>query len=181
MQPIELIQNEPGVPAMPRCATATILAVAATFALSACHRPQGPVMNYTGASDTFYSYEYLPTTVTLLDTRTEEVIFHLDIPVGKQLSLQFLDGEGDDPVYTPDLMVYEVWDQKTEFGKLRNSITVPSADVRRLDVSYRPAPEQRPEPAEMQFATEGDEQPDWWSSTGGETGDDTPAVNIYDD
>lgn len=167
---------------MSRCAAATTLAAAATLALSACHRPQGPVMNYTGASDTFYSYEYLPTTVTVIDTRTEEVLFAMDIPVGKQLSMQFLEGEGDDPVYTPDLMLYEVWDRGTTYGKLRNSITVPSADVRRLDVSYRPAPEYRPEPEEMQFATETDEQPAWWTSSGSEvTGGDKPAVNIYDD
>ncbi len=164
-----------------RCAASLTLTAVAVLALSACHSPKGGIMPYTGGTDVFYSGEYLPATITLMDTRTDEVIFAIDVPTGQQIVLQFLDGEGDDPVYAPDLMMYELMERGTSFGKLRNAITVPSADVRRIDVNYRPGPENRPEQEDMQYATEDSEAPEWWSNEGGRQSSESPAVNIYDD
>lgn len=161
---------------------AAITVSAAVLALTGCLDPKGGFMPYTGSPDVFYSWEHTPCTVTLIDTRTEEVLFAMDIPPGKQLALRFLADEGDDPVYTPDVMLYEVMDRGTKFGRLRNSITVPSSDVRRLDVDYRDGPELRPKPADMDYATEStDDNPDWWSSRGGKLPKEKREINIYDD
>ena len=124
----------------------------AVLVLPGCLSPKGGMMPYTGSPDVFYSWEHLPATVTLLDTRTDEVLFAMDVPPGKQLAVRFLAGEGDDPVYTPDLMLYEVMKRGEKYGKLRNSITVPSADVRRLDVDYRDWLILRRRPSDAQFA-----------------------------
>jgi len=167
-----------------RCAAALDVAATITTAglLSGCHRPQGGVLSYTGEPHTYYSYEHQPTTVTLLDTRTDEVVFAMDIPPGKQLSIQFIEGDGDDPVYTPDLMVYEVMDRGTTFGKLRNSVTVPSADVRRVDVDYRTGWEPRPETGDEQLTVQQEEdRPEWWTREGGPVPEGDRPVNIYDD
>lgn len=161
---------------------AALTILAGLTLLPGCLTPKGGMMPYTGAPDVFFSWEHEPCTVTLIDTRTDEVIFAMDIPPGKQLAVKFLDGEGDDPVYTPDVMLYEVMERGEKFGKLRNSLTVPSADVRRIDVDYRSGSELRPRPADSEYATgvEG-ENPDYWSSRGGQVPEEKRDINIYDD
>ncbi len=124
-----------------RCVTAGCC-VAMTFA--GCHLPGGGLLSRTGSSMTYYSTEFQPTTITLVDTRTDEPFFSIEIPVGKQLTLQFDEGRGHDPLATPDLMRYSFFDIGTTVGRLREILSVPSAVSRRLDVSYRDAPERPP-------------------------------------
>jgi len=107
------------------------------LAIAGCHSPKGGWMPFTGGSHTYASYETRPATITILDLRTMDEIFTMNVPPGKQLTLDFKDGEGDDPVYNPDLMRYEVFDLGTETGKLRNTLNVPPANARRIDVTYR--------------------------------------------
>ena len=66
--------------------------------------------------------------------------------MGKQLTLDFKTGDGDDPVATPDLMRYEIFPIGTSIGRLRNSLTVPNQYSRRIDVDYRAGPETAPPP-----------------------------------
>jgi hypothetical protein len=146
-----------------------IAAVVAGGALAACHTPGGGIMPFTGGSHTFYSTETRPVTVELVDLRNKQVVFRMDIPPGRQLSLDFRAGEGDDPVYTPDLMRYHVWEVGTTTGRLRNSLTVPAAWARRLDVSYRPGVEYMTAPPDRELRTdEMEDRPDWWTPQGGE-------------
>jgi hypothetical protein len=161
---------------------ATVLAcsLAASIAIIGCHRPQGAMMAYTGGSHTYYSTEDQPKTVRITDVRTNEVIFSMDVPAGKQLTMDFVPGEGDDPVYTPDLMRYHVWDIGTETGVLENSLTVPAANSRRIDVFLREGPEYAEAPPQrMLRADEVGERPDWWTPEGGEMPEDRKGVDNY--
>lgn len=169
---------------MPRSAAAFAIAatVTAGFTLGGCYSPKGGMMPYTGAAETYYSYAHRPATITLVDTRTDEVVFAIDVPAGKQLTIDFVEGDGDDPVYTPDLMLYEVMDRGTKYGKLRNSVTVPSSDVRRIDVSYREGPELPPGPGDEQLTVQQEEdRPEWWTPQGGSIPEGDRPVHIYDD
>ena len=75
---------------------------------------------------TFYSTEDSPKTVTLVDIRSGERVFIMEIPAGKQLVLDFVGDNGDDPVNTPDLMKWEVFPIGTGYGALSNAMTVPN-------------------------------------------------------
>lgn len=141
--------------------------------LGGCHRPQGALVPYPGGSLTYYSTEDQPKSVTVVDTRSDEVVFAMDIPVGKQLSMNFQADAGDDPVERPDLMRYEIWDIGTRYGRLRNTVTVPNANSRRVDMYLRNAPEYAEYPDDHQYRTDDDEdRPDWWSERGGVKPDD---------
>ena len=122
---------------MSRRAHTLALAAVGALAIAGCHTPKGGWMPFSGGSHTYASYETRPVTVSIVDVRTMERIFTMNVPPGKQLTLDFKLGEGDDPVYNPDLMRYEVFDLGTETGKLRNILNVPPANARRIDVSYR--------------------------------------------
>ena len=161
-----------------RSLTAVAVAVAA---LSGCYTPQGGIMPYTGGPSTYVSNEQFPATVTLVDTRTDEPFFSIEIPPGKQLVLDFVDGGGDDPVATPDLMRYQIFARGTSTGKLRQALTVPNAASRRIDVDYRPGPEAPPASAERLLRTdELIDRPAWWTPQGGPLPDRDPAMTMYD-
>ncbi|MCZ6834455.1 MAG: hypothetical protein O7G85_01645 [Planctomycetota bacterium] len=102
-----------------------------------CYSPKGGLMPATGGPQTYHSYETLPVTITIVDLRSNDEIFTMHVPPGKQLTFDFQIGEGDDPIYNPDLMRFEVFDMGTDSGKLRNTLSVPAADARRIDVTYR--------------------------------------------
>ena len=162
-------------------ARSLILNVAAALILAGCYSPSGGLIKRRGAANTYYSTQSRPATVTIVDTRTEEPFFTIEIPVGKQLTMDFKEGKGDDPVLTPDLMVYQIFDLGTSIGKLRNSVTVPNQFCRRIDVDYRPAPEEMPpSPDKPLRADELADRPDWWTPEGGPRPKDE-AKTLYDD
>ena len=74
-----------------------------------------------------YTYKSTPTqpkTITLVDIRTGEQIWSYDIPVGKRLSLQFVDDKLDD-TWRPSVMRWDVAPGDSLFGELKNQIAVP--------------------------------------------------------
>ncbi len=148
-----------------------------TILLAGCYNPRGAFYSHVGQAATYWSTESLPTTITILDTRTGEPFFTVEIPVGKQLVLDFKSGEGDDDLLTPDLMRYDVMPLGQKTGTLRNGISVPDRFSRRIDVSYRAAPEygkRVDEPFRLD-----EKKPDWWTPQGGPMpGND--ALHIYD-
>jgi hypothetical protein len=145
------------------------LIVASTFALAGCYGPRGAWSPYTGNGYTYESTEMKPVTITLIDTRTEQPFFKLEIPAGKQLTMNFLEGEGDDPVERPDRMVYSIWDNGTSTGRLTNMLTVPPVGCRRIDYTVRASPEWREAPASYEDRVDtGAQHPAWWTPQGGE-------------
>ena len=164
--------------------TAVILSlgVATMLASAGCHMPHGGWFNHTGGSQTYYSTEARPTTVTLIDVRTGEALFAMDIPPGKQLTYALDEGEGDDPVHRPDLLKYQIFDIGTTTGKLRSSLTVPPANVLRFDVSFREGNELRPQPYNHELrADQTANLPGWWTAEGGPLPDEDVQATMYDD
>jgi hypothetical protein len=149
-------------------------------ALTACHSPSGGVMPYTGASTTYYSTEMSHKTVSVIDLRSNSTIFSVDIPPGKQLTIDFDSGEGDDPVDTPDLMRYEIMDLGTRIGTLHNSMTVPNAASRRVDVAIHKGPRYAAQPPQRPLRTdELADRPAWWTPEGGPMPEDN-RLGMYD-
>jgi len=159
-----------------------VAALAVTVLLSGCYYPGGGLFSSTGGPQTYLSTEALQKSVTMLDLRTGEVFFSIDIPPGKQLVIDFERGKGDDPVYTPDLLMYDVFDAGTKTGSLGNSMTVPPAAARRIEMNVVQAPAFRPgddgataSPGEISSA------PAWWTPEGGPIDRDHGGVGVYDD
>ncbi|MBC8203171.1 MAG: hypothetical protein H8E91_05020 [Planctomycetes bacterium] len=154
-----------------------IIAVLSTVTVSGCkmYSPGGNVFfNGPDSAATWESTEEFPKTITLIDTRSGENIFVMEIPVGKQLVIDFETDGGNDLVESPDLMRWEVFDVGTGWGALNNAMTVPNRWSRRLDIAIRPSSEYAipSEPLAMQVDT-AEDHPDWWSNEGGE-------IDVYD-
>jgi len=108
--------------------------------LAGCYSPGGGFMPASGRGFTYISTSMQPLTISVVDVRTQKAFFSMEIPPGQQLTFNFLPGGGDDPVNTPDRMVFAVWEAGTENGKLDNQLTCPPAAARRIDIDIRPGP-----------------------------------------
>jgi len=146
----------------------TTALVASTLCLAGCYGPSGGIYPYSGGGYTYVSSEMRPVTITVIDTRTEEPFFKFEIPAGKQLTMNFLEGGGDDPVERPDRLVYAIFDSGTSVGRLTNQLTCPPLGCRRIDYSVRTGPEWREEGAEFANRIDGmSSKPAWWTPQGG--------------
>ncbi|MCL4210612.1 MAG: hypothetical protein HRU76_04485 [Phycisphaeraceae bacterium] len=158
-----------------------LIPLAALTLLTGCHSPQGAFMPYTGGTQTLHSTETSPKTFRLIDLSTGETAFEIDIPAGHQLTYDFIEKGGDDPVSRPSLMRYEIFAIGTRTGRLRNSISVPAATARRADWYIRDGMEARPEPPEYRFRTDRvEDRPDWWSPRGGAMPNEGIKTTLYD-
>jgi hypothetical protein len=88
----------------------------------------------------YVSREWEPKTVTLIDTRTGESLWSVDVPVGKQLSVGFRKGAGPNP-FKPDMMDWGMSEHGRTSVARPNQMPVPAAGSRRLEFSLRPTPE----------------------------------------
>ena len=124
------------------------LCVAGALFASACG-PTAPYRPYSaeggsGASIdefTYVSSAHAPKTITVVDTRTDEVVFAVDIPVGQQLVVNFDDKKADREKYMSGTMRWGVMKAGTRFGNKRNQVEVPPARSRRIDMVIRDGPE----------------------------------------
>lgn len=160
----------------------TAVGLSAVVSLTACHTPGGGLFASADGPSTIISTETMQKSISMVDLRSGEVFFAMDIPPGKQLVWQFHKGEGDDPVYTPDLMHFEVQEAGDKFGKLRNTMTVPGASSRRSDVTVKQVVQYQA-PSNEQAALRSDQaadRPDWWTPRGGAMPEDR-RLNLYDD
>jgi hypothetical protein len=149
-----------------------VIGLSAAALVAGCnqHRPNnGGMWSHTGGPQTIASTENSQKSVRMTDLRSGEVFFAMDIPPGKQLTFDFDRDEGDDAVYTPDIMRYEVKDLTDTYGKLTNAMTVPNEASRKVDVfvtqgvAYQPA-----QPEQTSLRTDRPEdRPDWWTPRGG--------------
>src|SRR5688572_18835336 len=123
-----------------RLARLALPLLAGAALLPGCYVPGGD--GFSTDTHTYVSTPWQPYTVTLKDTRTGKDFWSIDVPVGKQLVVQFKKDEGIPNSPTPDLMRWEIMESGEMFGDLDNSIPVPPSDgSRRLDPTLRPAPE----------------------------------------
>ncbi len=129
---------------MKSLATRLAIGIAAATLLTGCYTPSGGFNPGTGRGFVYISTPTRPVTITLVDTRNGEPFFKLDIPAGEQLTFKFVEGSGTGSRIEPTKMMWAVWEAKTEFGSLNNQLICPPASCRRIDVSFRPAPEDPP-------------------------------------
>lgn len=122
------------------------LAVAggAASLLAGCYTEGGGQMSMDRF--TYVSTPSQPKTITLVDTRTFESIWSIDVPVGQQVAVQFIkDSKGEEGVtpdaYRPDIMRWSLMKAYNTSGELDNAIAVPPSYCRRLEMKLRPSPE----------------------------------------
>jgi hypothetical protein len=127
-------------PNSPARFTLSVAGLCAALTLSACvgyNAPGGP----RASRDRFIyeSTEWMPQTVTVRDTRTGEAIWSMDVPVGRQLIMQFRPGRGEGDYY-PDSMEWALAD-RGKGARLDMMISVPGPTARIVEPTLRPAPE----------------------------------------
>ena len=123
---------------MHRWRVGVFLGVATVLAGHGCTQKGGgllPSAAGTASPMTWDSTAALPKTVVIVDTRTGENVFEINIPMGQQLSVQFF--EHKDPQEhpeAPDIMKYTLHPLGRWVGHLEQSVLVPHAWNRRVDV-----------------------------------------------
>lgn len=125
--------------------TAALLASAALSlaTLSGCKWSSWGMASADGRFN-YTSTIHTPYTVTLVDTSTGDVLWTYEVPVGKTLSVRFLEGH-DAEATGKDTMKWEVFPAKRMGSTLANSMPVPAASSRILKVYLREGPEAFPE------------------------------------
>ncbi len=159
---------------------ALMISLTGLLGLSGCYAPGGGLNPKTGAAQTIYSTASAVKSFHLVDTRTGETIFSIEIPVGKQLTYQFTPDRGDDPVQRPDLMKYQLFNIGKTSGRLRNGVSVPDQFSRLVTWDYAPGQYFEEPPPSVRYRVDppGD-RPAWWSPKGGPMPEDS-ARNLYD-
>jgi hypothetical protein len=93
-------------------------------------------------SFTYISTPFEPLSVTLYDNRDKEPLWTVDVPVGKKVTIRFLKNQSEDSTARrPDIMQWEIYDEKNRRANLTSTMAVPPANSRLLKVSLRDGPE----------------------------------------
>lgn len=98
---------------------------------------------FSGSSTDRHVYEsttWQPKTVTLIDTRTGETAWSVDVPVGQAIVVSFSEGTGPNE-YRPDEIKWEMAPIGRTIITPMNRQPCPPAYARRLDMTLRAAPE----------------------------------------
>lgn len=112
--------------------------LAGSLAAGGCWTEGG--RGYSNDSYTYISREWEPKTISVIDTRTGQAVWSYEVPVGRQLIMEFFQGGSGDATL-PDRLHWGDRDAGTLFGLPENSVNVPSASARRVDMKLRPVPE----------------------------------------
>jgi len=94
---------------------------------------------------TYESTEFSPKTVRLVDVRTLEEIWSVDVPVGHKLVVRFYPNKSDDNIHNPDAMRWRIYPATQLSAMLDNSMPVPGPEARRLEWEIRSTPEYAPD------------------------------------
>jgi len=87
---------------------------------------------------TYISTPFEPLTVTLYDQRDNEPLWTVDVPVGQKVTVRFRTNKAKEgTTRRPDIMQWEIYDQKKRRANLTNTMAVPGADSRLLKVALR--------------------------------------------
>ncbi|MEC9372703.1 MAG: hypothetical protein VYC34_02630, partial [Planctomycetota bacterium] len=114
-------------------------ALCGTLALAGCYTETG--LGYSADQTTYVSSTWQPKTVTIYDTRTQEAIWSVDIPVGQKLTVDFGKGNKGQSELMPDKMRWRLMPEGQLGGDLVNEMPVPPPSARLVQLTLRPAPE----------------------------------------
>lgn len=121
-------------------AAVAALATGVVGGVGGCYYPGGP--GFSVDRFTYESTTWQPWTVTLEDTRTGQVFWSIEVPVGYQLVIDFDEGPvGTADEFTPDIMKWEIMPIGRRYGHLDNTMRVPPASARLLVPTLRRVPE----------------------------------------
>lgn len=112
--------------------------LAAAIGLTACSTPGG--LPWSADRYVYQSNEWQPWTVSLIDARTGESLWSVDVPVGQQLVMGFRRGAGPNE-FKPDIMYWGITENGRAISRQSNLVPVPPAHARRLEPVLRPTPE----------------------------------------
>ena len=138
-----------------------------TFAGCSFHKPGGTLFRGTGDTTTIESTERVQKSVTLVDIRSGEVLVSIDVPIGKQLTWDIVPGMGKDPVETPDLMRWQIWEVGTRTGSMQNALSVPNASSMRVDIDIRQDVAYAEGPTQLTPRSDRPVAPEWWRREAG--------------
>jgi hypothetical protein len=96
---------------------------------------------------TYVSTGDFPQNVTVLDWTTDEKLLTVEIPIGQQLVIRFFEDYNDKDPNRPALMRWKLMPRGQRFGELNNTMPVPDATRRRVDVDVRERADAVPMPA----------------------------------
>lgn len=103
--------------------------------------------SYSLDKHTYVSRTWEPKTINVVDTRTDEVFWSYELPVGRKLVIWFkTDGNADDP-HMPDLIRWGEMPAAARFGEIDQEAPAPPSSARRIDWYLRPVPEMAPSTA----------------------------------
>jgi hypothetical protein len=151
-----------------RLAANLALAACTVVAIGGCYSTSPGLFSTSTDTHVYASTTMRPITITVIDVRTEEPFFRMEIPVGQQLNIDFEETGGDDPVLRPAKMSWAMWDAGKVLGSLTNSLSVPDKTSRRIEYTLRSVPEYQPQPPQAPMRiSEGTTPPDWATEAGG--------------
>lgn len=132
-------------------AAGALLAAGVGCASLATQKPGGRMASLD--QHTYVSDTYSPKTVRLVDTRTLEEIWSVDVPVDYKLVVKFYSKASEDNHDNPDIMRWEVFPADDWGTLLDNQMPVPAKHARRLEWEVRSgpefAPEEHPDPLDL--------------------------------
>ena len=137
-----------------RSAASLMIAAALTAASCGPTSPYRPFFDEGGSGASIDEFTYIstslaPKTISIIDTRTNEVVFAVDIPVGQQLSINFDEHSKDKGKYMSGTMRWALLQAGASYGRLTNRISVPPPNARRIDMTLRQNPEISSPPTAM--------------------------------
>lgn len=116
----------------------TLVCLSASALVGGCNSPGG--QGFSSDRFVYQSDEWQPWTVSLIDTRTGENVWSVDVPVGKQLVMGFRKGVGPNE-FKPDMMYWGITENGRSVSRQSNLLPVPGSMSRRLEPVLRPTPE----------------------------------------
>ncbi len=104
-----------------------------------CYNEGGP--GWSADRGALVSTPLQPKTWSVIDTRTGQTVFTIEIPVGKRFIFSFSTGGGDPANGLPDRLAWDLWEPDESFGQPKNRVNVPEPASRRTEWVFRPSPE----------------------------------------
>tara|TARA_Y100001933_G_scaffold28309_1_gene23661 strand:+ start:84 stop:557 length:474 start_codon:yes stop_codon:yes gene_type:complete len=131
------------------------LTVAAGCQAWSTQRPRGRMASLD--QHTYASTPFEAKTVRLVDTRTAEELWSVDVPVDYKVVVRFYEDKSEDNQDFPDVMRWEIIPADDWGTLLENQMPVPSKHARRLEWELRRGPEYAPDerPAPLDIMPEG--------------------------
>lgn len=117
---------------------ACLIASAALLAGCQGYKAGGPGMSI--GQFTYESYPDDPKTVLLIDHTTGETLWSVDVPIGQKVVIKFDDGKNPGDPARPDIMRWDLMAMSVGYETLDNSMPVPPAWQRRLEMTLRTSP-----------------------------------------